>query len=493
MTKNVKTIGSTNSAGLQDALDHVGEGEEYDALHLKPGVYDIDDSVSSTPYGVLQANPGTIIEGELAANGRDPTVILKLMDDAPTSIFGLQRGIIGFKSGISTGIDISKISFNGNKENQIVKSGAGYHNFIGGSRCKISNVNVHDCYVHDSHGDGIRVGNGGSNIDIDNFNVDRCGHDAIYLEKITGGRIRDCKIILRANSAVRIRSSSDIEVSNVEAYTVSGVSANSPGFEIHSNNGDSTLLQDIRIHDCYIHGTHGPGLQLVNNTSNVSEDIDIYNCLFKDCGQQQASATNVNAVGGIIAEGIKKLRIFRNAFDGCQGYSVGITHYDLKSLTTDNTVIVENNIFMNTMKSYKSLPSDGTAIANMRPDTHTVIASRNCFYGNTNNYKNVIGNRDITADPLFVDSINGDYHLKSIAGHWTKDGFILDEITSPCLFKAYELGRYDGTDQASIYPTAPGTEDDGPENHAFIMFRCSESQLADLEKKYPEMTILRRS
>jgi parallel beta-helix repeat protein len=46
-----------------------------------------------------------------------------------------------------------------------------------------------------------------------------------------------------------------------------------------------------------------------------------------------------------------------------------------------------------------------------------------------------IGEGNIDADPLFADSDNGDYHLKSQAGRWNpiSQSWIQDDVTSPCI------------------------------------------------------------
>jgi hypothetical protein len=42
-------------------------------------------------------------------------------------------------------------------------------------------------------------------------------------------------------------------------------------------------------------------------------------------------------------------------------------------------------------------------------------------------------NSDISADPLFVSPGNGDFHLKSLRGHWTSAGWVADAVHSPCI------------------------------------------------------------
>ncbi|MBW7992180.1 MAG: hypothetical protein FVQ84_19490 [Planctomycetes bacterium] len=77
------------------------------------------------------------------------------------------------------------------------------------------------------------------------------------------------------------------------------------------------------------------------------------------------------------------------------------------------------------------------------------------------------GQGNIDADPLFADSDNGDYHLKSQTGRWdlTSRGWIADDVTSPCIDAGdpdtpiglellpnggiINMGIYGGTSQAS--------------------------------------------
>jgi len=78
---------------------------------------------------------------------------------------------------------------------------------------------------------------------------------------------------------------------------------------------------------------------------------------------------------------------------------------------------------------------------------------------------NTEGIGNIFADPQFVNPAGGDFHLKSRWGHWTPDGWVLDEVHSPCIDAgdpsseyAHEswpngarvnMGAYGNTEQAS--------------------------------------------
>jgi len=60
------------------------------------------------------------------------------------------------------------------------------------------------------------------------------------------------------------------------------------------------------------------------------------------------------------------------------------------------------------------------------------------------------GDGNIEVDPLFADSENRDYHLKSEAGHWdpVSNNWVFDEITSPCI-DAGDPGSSIGDEPAS--------------------------------------------
>jgi len=61
--------------------------------------------------------------------------------------------------------------------------------------------------------------------------------------------------------------------------------------------------------------------------------------------------------------------------------------------------------------------------------------SYNDVYNNSlGNYNGTSsGKGDISADPLFADLENEDFHLKSKTGRWNGTSWVKDDVTSPCI------------------------------------------------------------
>jgi hypothetical protein len=79
-------------------------------------------------------------------------------------------------------------------------------------------------------------------------------------------------------------------------------------------------------------------------------------------------------------------------------------------------------------------------------------------------------------DPLYVDAPSGDYHLKSIHGHYTINEFVTDSESSPCIFDDYELGCYKDTEEHSMYQPS-GTINTPHEAPAVVITRKDEAEL----------------
>lgn len=102
--------------------------------------------------------------------------------------------------------------------------------------------------------------------------------------------------------------------------------------------------------------------------------------------------------------------------------------------STDN--IIKNNIIVN---------NSASGIIKTSPGSLSI--SYNDVWNNFANYHGVSpGTGDISADPLFADSSNYDFHLKSTTGRWNGIAWITDAVDSPCI---------DAGDLSSDYSNEP--------------------------------------
>jgi hypothetical protein len=95
-------------------------------------------------------------------------------------------------------------------------------------------------------------------------------------------------------------------------------------------------------------------------------------------------------------------------------------------LERQSTVTIKNSIFWG--NTVDAAGANGTTIA--------------ATYSRTS----LAGTGNITANPLFVDAANNDYHLASTAGHFANGGWVLDGATSPAI---------DAGDPASPFTNEP--------------------------------------
>ena len=92
---------------------------------------------------------------------------------------------------------------------------------------------------------------------------------------------------------------------------------------------------------------------------------------------------------------------------------------------------VRGNLFKNNI-----IVNNTYGILRSSKNTSAITNEYNDVWGNSTNYSGCSpGVGDISRNPLFVDSANGDYHLKSKTGRWDPDSktWVKDTVHSPCI------------------------------------------------------------
>ena len=450
--------GSDDQVEINKALAYVAENPQFTTVHLKgPNTYIISDSI-------LIGND-TILEG-------DPTAIIKLKDEAdwPRN----KPLITQMDRAGSYNITIKGFEINGNhNKNLDKKRGEGYYNLI--HFLNSSNIQVHSMYMHNGHGDGLKIERS-SNIQFYDNRVYKLGHDGLYAIECQNVEAWNNTITCRTNSALRVWNSNHVKLHDNLIDSFYHWSAGGPGIQVEKSAG---IMDDIEIYNNTIHHTYGPGIWLFSyDTSSATRDqgknVHIHHNIFYNTGTNPS----ITWVGGIITNGFEDTVIENNVFDSI--YHSAIAHMDMTGGSSTYapagdgyTTIVRNNIIVNTLPRTKEPSGTGYGVINYLPGTHTFVLENNCLYNNkAGNYKNCTSTTDIYADPLFANQKDHDYHLKSTGGRWNGKTWVKDIVSSPCIDAGYlgsdyskeprnnggriNIGRYGNTEYASISGDIPG-------------------------------------
>jgi hypothetical protein len=409
--------GSDDQVEINQALAYVAENPQFTTVHLNgPNTYILSDSI------LIGSN--TILEG-------DTTAVIKLEDKAdwPSGKpLIAQMDIAGIHDVTVKGFEI----YGNHNKNTDRSKGQGYYNMI--SFLNSKSIKVHDMYMHDGHGDGLRVENS-SNIQFYNNKVYKLGHDGLYAIDCLKVEAWNNKITCRINSGLRVWNSNHVKFHDNVIDSFYDWSAGGPGILIEKSTG---IVNDVDVYNNTIHNTYGPGIWLIGYGGSYPEEeaknVHIHHNIFYSTGTNPS----IDWVGGIVASGFYGTLIENNVFDSV--YHAAVTHMyppfstrvddpiDLSPKGNGYTTIVRNNIIVNTQKRTKDPGGTGYAVINYLPETHTFVLKNNCLYNNAGgNYINADSTTDIYADPLFVNQINHDYHLKS---------------TSPCIGAGYIPSGY---------------------------------------------------
>jgi len=400
---NFTCDGTDDQVEINQALEYVAKNPQFSTVHLKgPNTYVISNSI-------LIGN-NTILEG-------DDTAVIKLEDNADWTVG--KPMITQMNSAGIYGVTIKGFEINGNHDkNEDKKRGQGYYNMI--KFLDATNIDVHDMYMHDGHGDGVRVENG-SNIKFYNNSVYKLGHDGLFAIDCLNVEAWNNRITCRTNSGLRVWNSNHVKFHDNVIDSFYHWSAGGSGVLIEKTTG---VMNDIEVYNNTINNTYGPGIWLIGYGGDYpkeeAQNVHIYMNTLYNTGTNPS----IDWVGGIVTSGFYDTLIERNVFDGVYHAAI-VQMYPPSSEDTDNSVdlspqgtgyktIVRNNIIIDTQKRKKDPDGTGYAVINYLPETHSFVLENNCLYNNTGgNYKNASSTTDIYVNPLFVNHNKHDYHLKS--------------------------------------------------------------------------------
>jgi hypothetical protein len=413
---------TSNQIPINQALQFVADNPEYTTVYIKgPFTYTINDTI-------LISNCTTL--------AGDSNATIKLIGNAN---WANRQPMIKEKNSNSHDITIWGFAIDGSREvNTNVDSGKGYYNIIHLSNCQ--NINVHDMYLTNNHGDGLKTDNC-SVIKFYNNEAYLLGHDVLYSSHCSKVEAYNNKITCRTNSGLRIYNTNHV---NIHDNIITSKGSGGVGIEIQKFSFPA--MDDIEVYNNVIYETAHAGIWMFGSASYPisSASVHIHHNRIYDTGTKSSGKTK----GGIVSDGFNAL-IENNVIDGA--YGVGIVQNDDYSPAPAGSgfvITVRNNIITNTRKSETG--SEGYGIYNLLTDTHSFVSQNNCFYNNTGG--NYIGGvnpspLDIEADPQYADRDKHDYHLKSKAGRWDGSGWVNDIISSPCIDAGYPSSDYSNEPQ----------------------------------------------
>ena len=447
--------GKDDHVQINQALKFVAGNSKYTTVHLKgPFTYVINDS--------LLIGSNTILEG-------DSTAVIKLAKNAnwPT----MKPLIKQMSSSGNDNIIVRGFEVNANHDGNLkVSKGKGYYNIMYFTHCK--NIKVYNMYMHDGHGDGLRV-KYGENIQFYNNKISMLGHDGLFVSECKNVEAWNNKIVCRTNSGLRVWNSNKVKLHDNVIDSLYYRCTGGPGIQIEKSAG---VMDSIEIYNNILHDTYGPGIWIFNyDTSSATKEqgknVHIHHNIFYNTGTN----TGISWTGGIVASGFHDTLIENNVFDGAYHAAVVHMYPEVYSPSYSSkpgyTTTVRNNIIVNTQPRIKNPSGTGYGVVNYLTKNHKFVLENNCLYNNAaGNYKSCTSKSDIYVNPLFVDPKNRDYHLQSVAGHWNGKKWVKDKVSSPCIDAGYaysdyskelkpngnriNIGRYGNTMYASLSPTS---------------------------------------
>ena len=146
----------------------------------------------------------------------------------------------------------------------------------------------------------------------------------------------------------------------------------------------------------------------------------VHSLFFENHAIQPHTVHNRKGDGGALQNYGADLTVISCTFAGNTAYKptgAGMSSQNGGSSTVNNCIFWQN------------VADESTDSAAQIDDTDPVHVTHSCVQGGWP------GKGNIDVDPLFVDPLNGDFHLKSQAGRWHSltESWIQDDVTSPCI------------------------------------------------------------
>ncbi len=375
--------GSDDQVEINQALAYVAENPEFTTVYLRgPNTYVISNSI--------YIGSNTVLEG-------DSTAVIKLKNKAGWEID--KPLITQMDSAGNQDITIKGFEIDGNHDNNSDESnGKGYYNLM--YFVNSQNIKVHDMYMHDSHGDGLKVSKG-SNIQFYNNKVYKLGHDALYVITSSNMEAWNNTITCRTNSGLRIYNTNHARFNN---NIINSEGEGGAGIQVQQSDS-STIMDDIEICNNLLNQTNAAGVWITGYGSKYSKDsakdVYIHHNKFYKAGTSQGT----DWAGGIVLNGFQNTLIENNLFDGCYGAAIAHKRVNgFKSPGKGYITIVKNNIIINTQPSHDA--GKGYAIFNKLNGTHSFILENNCLSSNAGgSYAYTNSTADVKVDRGYVEQV----------------------------------------------------------------------------------------
>lgn len=377
--------GSDDQVEINEALAYVAKKQQYTTVYLKgPDTYVISDSI------LIGSN--TTFEG-------DSTAVVELTDKAgwkKEKPLITQMDSVGNQNIIIKGFEIDGNHGKNNDRNR----GKGYYNLVYFSNSE--NIQVHDMYMHDSHGDGLKATRC-TNIQFYNNSVYKLGHDALYIIYSSNVEAWNNNITCRTNSGLRIYNTNHVSFQN---NIIDSEGEGGAGIEIQKV-GSETVMDDIEIFNNLLYETNACGIWITGYGSeyskNSAKNVFIHHNKFYKTGIDPS----FNWVGGIVINGFQDTLIENNLFDGC--YGAAVAHKEISNQFSapgsGYTTVVKNNMIINTQSSPGA--GKGYAIYNKLRKTHSFILENNCLSNNAGrDYLFANSTSDVNIDPEFIEQVS---------------------------------------------------------------------------------------